>query len=359
MPVTVRFSNGSGCAVDHDGWSDVRGMATRFHLSKDETTDLANGATTDLIAMTLPEFFTPTPETFLDFAMAAKPAPVTRESPWRKILDMLRLMLPLPNPYPGENDQPQRRRDPIRGSERLRQARRVPGGHDRRAGELRSRGLSCRAHVRCRGAGRSAPLGPLQLATRRRRSEHQSRGDARRSISANGTARSPASRARAIYSDDGDRRGRRRFQRSLSPVAASSGPGHDGNADAQRRSRRPGRELRTSELQSLHLTAGIEPSDDPVLRVRQDAYKISAKRRLGAGCPFSGNVAEPAANGAGWFDRFVDGLPKNALVQFLSAKFLVPVLGLADADTALARRPAARGSAQRKRSADDEPPHAA
>ena len=28
VPVIVRFSNGSGCAVVHDGWSDVRGMAT-------------------------------------------------------------------------------------------------------------------------------------------------------------------------------------------------------------------------------------------------------------------------------------------------------------------------------------------
>ena len=56
IPTTVRFSNGSGCAVVHDGWSDVRGMATRFHL--------ANGGETDLIAMTLPEFFTPTPEFF-------------------------------------------------------------------------------------------------------------------------------------------------------------------------------------------------------------------------------------------------------------------------------------------------------
>jgi catalase len=63
IAVTVRFSNGSGSATQHDGWSDVRGMATRFHL--------ADGGATDLIAMTLPEFFTPTPETFLDFALAA------------------------------------------------------------------------------------------------------------------------------------------------------------------------------------------------------------------------------------------------------------------------------------------------
>ena len=39
----------------------------------------------------------------------------------------------------------------------------------------------------------------------------------------------------------------------------------------------------------LLLIAGIEPSDDPVLRVREDAYKISSKRRGGNACPFSGS----------------------------------------------------------------------
>ncbi len=56
VPVIIRFSNGSGCAVVHDGWSDVRGMATRF--------DLGPEGATDLIAMNLSEFFTPMPETF-------------------------------------------------------------------------------------------------------------------------------------------------------------------------------------------------------------------------------------------------------------------------------------------------------
>ena len=98
IPVTVRFSNGSGSAEQRDGWSDVRGMATRFHLDKD--------AATDLIAMTLPEFFAPTPKEFLEFAVAAKPTQVTRESPWRKILDLLRMTLPVPDPYPGEKISP-------------------------------------------------------------------------------------------------------------------------------------------------------------------------------------------------------------------------------------------------------------
>jgi catalase len=94
VPATVRFSNGSGSPVEHDGWSDARGMATRFHLKE--------GAATDLIAMTLNSFFAPTVQTFLDFSKGAQQQAVSRESPWRKILDMLKLELPLPDPLPGQ-----------------------------------------------------------------------------------------------------------------------------------------------------------------------------------------------------------------------------------------------------------------
>jgi catalase len=91
---SVRFSNGSGSRVQHDGWPDVRGMATRFHLR--------NGAATDLIAMTLGEFFAPTVDDFLAFTKASQPQPVQKESPWRKVLDLLSLKLPLANPMPGQ-----------------------------------------------------------------------------------------------------------------------------------------------------------------------------------------------------------------------------------------------------------------
>ncbi len=94
IPVTVRFSNGSGSPVRHDGWSDVRGMATRFHL--------ANGQATDLIAMTLREFFSPTVDDFLAFSKKTEMVHVARESPWKKIGDMLRLKPPLPDPMPGQ-----------------------------------------------------------------------------------------------------------------------------------------------------------------------------------------------------------------------------------------------------------------
>jgi catalase len=95
VPVSVRFSNGSGSPVQHDGWSDVRGMATRFHLKE--------GAT-DLIAMTLGEFFVRTVEEFLALTKAARPAPVARPSLLQKFLAMIQFKLPPREPYPGQTE---------------------------------------------------------------------------------------------------------------------------------------------------------------------------------------------------------------------------------------------------------------
>ncbi len=94
VPATVRFSNGSGSPVRRDGWSDVRGMATRFHLKDD--------AATDLIAMTLGSFFSPTVADFLAFCQAARQTPVTVPSAWQKLLGMLQLKPPSPDPPPGQ-----------------------------------------------------------------------------------------------------------------------------------------------------------------------------------------------------------------------------------------------------------------
>jgi len=99
----VRFSNGSGCAIPHDNWSDVRGMATRFTLPGQ---DGAPPAFTDLVAMTLPQFFSSTPDAFQDFAWMAQPVTYLGESPWRKLLAMLKLTLPKRDPYPGETISP-------------------------------------------------------------------------------------------------------------------------------------------------------------------------------------------------------------------------------------------------------------
>src|SRR5215831_11673318 len=93
VPVSVRFSNGSGSPKQHDGWSDVRGMATRFHLK--------DGAT-DLIAMTLGEFFVRTVEEFFDLTTAARQTPVTKPSLWEKFLAIIQFKVPPPDPYPGQ-----------------------------------------------------------------------------------------------------------------------------------------------------------------------------------------------------------------------------------------------------------------
>ena len=99
----MRFSNGSGCKDPHDNWSDVRGMATRFTLP---APDPEEKAYSDLTAMTLPEFFSSTPDDFQKFAWAARPVQYVAEPPLRKFLDMLNLTLPLRNPYPNETISP-------------------------------------------------------------------------------------------------------------------------------------------------------------------------------------------------------------------------------------------------------------
>jgi catalase len=92
--VSVRFSNGSGSSKQQDGRPDVRGMATRFYLP--------SGAATDLITTTQSEFFARTVEDFFEFTKVAMPQPVRSEFAWRKIYDLLQLKIPPPNPVPGE-----------------------------------------------------------------------------------------------------------------------------------------------------------------------------------------------------------------------------------------------------------------
>ena len=94
VAVSVRFSNGLGGLQQHDGWSDVRGMATRFHLSE--------GRGSDLIATTLGEFFVGNVQEFLDFADIATLAPYRRRCWWLKLWDIVRLKVPRRNPYPNE-----------------------------------------------------------------------------------------------------------------------------------------------------------------------------------------------------------------------------------------------------------------
>jgi len=94
VPVSMRFSNGLGGLEQHDGWSDVRGMAVRFHLP--------DGTASDLIATTLAEFFVRNVTDFFNFAKVATLAPYRRRHWLLKILDYLQLKVPPRNPYPNE-----------------------------------------------------------------------------------------------------------------------------------------------------------------------------------------------------------------------------------------------------------------
>src|SRR5262249_48634260 len=69
VPVTVRFSNGSGDPNLPDWNRDGRGMATKFQLP--------GGGATDLVALSLPTFGVRTPEDFLAFTRVRAPDPVT------------------------------------------------------------------------------------------------------------------------------------------------------------------------------------------------------------------------------------------------------------------------------------------
>jgi catalase len=94
VPVSVRYSNGLGGAEQHDGWSDVRGMATRFHLP--------DGRATDLIATTLGEFFVQTVGDFFEFTRVAKLEPYPRRTWQQKLCDILQLKVSPRDPYRNE-----------------------------------------------------------------------------------------------------------------------------------------------------------------------------------------------------------------------------------------------------------------
>jgi catalase len=96
VPVTVRFSNSSSEAQRHDEWQDIRGMATKFHLSAPGIDDV------DLIAVSLDVFIARTRAEFLGVAKADRPRPATREHWWQRLIDRLRLELPLVDPPPGQ-----------------------------------------------------------------------------------------------------------------------------------------------------------------------------------------------------------------------------------------------------------------
>ena len=280
VPVSVRFSNGSGSPAQHDGWNDVRGMATRFHL-KDEATDL--------IAMTLGGFFVPTTKEFINFTTAARQRPVKKESPWRKILDMLQLKVPLPDPYQGQtasgdagtleyaNQHPFAQLSVFQAG-----SIGAPVSYVRAAyhavhtfiviGKDNVRRPVRFAWKPVAGVRNTDPTKPpfdnyLQAELRERLKQWPARFLLMMTIGETGDALDdstvpwPARRVRVVMGT-----------LTLTKVA------DDQEAAAERISFNPWR-----------LVDGIEPSDDPILHARRDAYEESRKRRGGTACPFNGS----------------------------------------------------------------------
>ena len=100
VPVSMRFSNGMGGLVEHDGWSDVRGMAVRFHLS--------DGLASDLIATTLGEFFVrEMSRTFLNSPRSRSSSHIRRRHWLLKICRFPAAQGTSPQPVPERN--PERR----------------------------------------------------------------------------------------------------------------------------------------------------------------------------------------------------------------------------------------------------------
>lgn len=282
VPVTVRFSNGSGSATRHDGWSDVRGMATRFYLG--------DGSATDLVAMTLREFFAPNPEAFLAFAVAAKPEPFTRESPWQKILDYLQLKPPIRDPYPGETIRPDE-------------------GAIRFADQNKFAQLAV-----FEAAAIGAPASYARavyhavhtfIVTGRDGTRRWVRFSWQPTVGVLNT--DPNATPVDVYLERElrDRLGTQPAKFTLMMVLGELGDDFDDST----RPWPPHRErilmgtltldklLDNDDCERLNfnpwlLTNGIEASNDPVLRVRREAYLISGKRRGAALCPFAGSQTD-------------------------------------------------------------------
>jgi catalase len=75
--VTARFSNGGGNPGVPDYAREGRGLAVKFYLP--------DGSRTDVVGLSLPQFFVRTPEDFLEFTRARKPDPDSGQPDLEKV----------------------------------------------------------------------------------------------------------------------------------------------------------------------------------------------------------------------------------------------------------------------------------
>ena len=88
IPVTVRFSDGTGHAHVPDSVKMVRGMAVRFHLGDVERSEdgvLTSPRACDLVSVTMPAFFVSSVDRFLQLTRAAVPRPPRPLTRWQRV----------------------------------------------------------------------------------------------------------------------------------------------------------------------------------------------------------------------------------------------------------------------------------
>jgi catalase len=252
VPVTVRFSNGSSNPHAPDTALDARGMATKFYL--------ADGARTDIVALTLPSFFVRTPADFVDFTRASKPFVAglpgprfalylaTHREAWPAVSAALRFKPPVSYATCLYNALHAYEWIAADGSRRFVRYTWVPA-----AGE----------HVLDGGAAKQRGRDYLQEEIGERLSRGPIRFTMRVQIAAPGD---PTHDATAVWPDD-----RERIDvGTLDLTELETGREQDGDVLV---------------FDPTRVIDGIELSDDPLPRLRSEAYSISVERRTGVGRP--------------------------------------------------------------------------
>jgi catalase len=252
VPVTVRFSNGSGDPHVADPAPDVRGMATKFYLPDESRTDI--------VALTLPCFFVRTPEDFVTLTRAAKPFIAGQPGPrfavflaahresWRAVAAALRPKAPVSYATCLYNAIHAFKWIAADGSERFVRYTWVPaeGEQSLSGGEARRRG---RDYLRDE-IGERLAREPIRFTLQVQ-------------IAAPGD---PTHDATAVWPDDRERVD----VGTLELTAPETGREQGGDVLV---------------FDPTRLTDGIELSDDPLPRLRSRAYSISVERRSGVARP--------------------------------------------------------------------------
>jgi catalase len=302
-PALIRFSNGSGCARPHDDWSDVRGMATRFtlpHAGEEKEAYL------DLIAMTLPEFFSSTPDEFQEFAWAARPAPYVAQSPWRKFLDMLQLMQPLRPPYPGETISPDLGAMAFADkNDKAKQAVADAALIGAPVSYLRAAYHAVHTFIVTGEKGIRRPVRfHWQPASGVRTLDMKTPYSPVQTMDS-GDSYLASDLAATLISSQGKDHPRFSLMMTIGEVGddlndpSRAWPPHRtrimmGTLSIHQMSGRSDAEQEALSFNPGLLTDGIEMSDDPVLKFRVETYKVSSSMRDGAGCPFPDAKAKKA-----------------------------------------------------------------